>query len=217
MCIEGFIYIYIYLRAYAMPPTFFFSFLRFQGRRLGCSRYLFSLIFIDCMSVFLPVCLSVCLSVRWGDWWPVTSTCNRSSFGVLGGPQGEAWGGPRARGRSQGCLGGPQGGSRGGLEAYLKMVIFSFLGGEFCIRPMKYWCFRFGVVFWIALLQRRCYCFLMTFWGMYFATSWGENIGNPCVFWYFSISHVRNFLTKWWRKIDFWEVNFEACAEQFWW
>ena len=43
-----------------MPPTSFFSFLRFQGRRLGCSRYWFSLIFIDFMSVFLSVCMSVC-------------------------------------------------------------------------------------------------------------------------------------------------------------
>ena len=160
----------------------FLFLLRFQGRRLGCSRHWFSLIFIEFISVFLSVCLSVCLSVRWGDWWPVTSTCNRSSFGVLGGPQGEAGGGPRARGRSQGGLGGSRGGSRGGLEAYLKMVIFSFLGGEFCICLMKYWCFRFGVVFWIALLHRRCYCFFMTFWGMYFANPWGENIEIPYVF-----------------------------------
>ena len=33
---------------------------------------------------------------------------------------------------------GSGGGSRGGLEAYLKMVFFCFLGGEFCIRLMKY-------------------------------------------------------------------------------
>ena len=138
-------------------------------------------------------------------------------LGSLGVPRGRLGGGPRARGRSQGGLGGSREGSRGGLEAYLKMVIFSFLGGAFCIRLMKYWCFRFGDVFWIALLHRRCYCFFMTFWGMYFVNPWGENSGNPYVFLIISNFASSKCYDKTMMKKLFLEVNFEAWVEQFWW
>ena len=175
-----------------MPPTSFFSFLRFQGRRRSVVEW--------CEGTDDRLHLHV--------------TGHR--FGVLGGLQGEP-GGARGLGVGpRGVWGGVPGRFQGGQEAHLKITKNTFLGGEFCIRLTKYWCFRFGVVFWIALLQRRCYCFLMTFRGMKFANPWGENIGNPCVFWYFSILHVEDFLRKWWWKIDFWEVNFEACVEQFW-
>ena len=125
--------------------------------------------------------------------------------------------GSEGRGEIPGESGGVPGGFQGGLEAYPKMVIFSFLGGEFCIRLMKYWCFRFGVVFWIALLHRRCYCFFMTFWGMYFVNPWGENSGNPYVFLIVSNFASSKCYDKTMMKNWFWEVNFEAWVEQFWW
>ena len=103
----------------------------------------------------------------------------RGSRGVLG----RSWGGPRAQGRSRGALGG----SRGVPGVSLKIVILTFLGGEFCIRLMKYWCFRFGVVLWNGLLHHRWYCFLLIFQGMYFENRWGENSGNPCVCVFFLI------------------------------
>ena len=58
-------------------------------------------------------------------------------WGSLGVPGGRL-GGSEGSGEVPGGSGGVPGGFQGGLEAYPKIVIFSFLGGEFCIRLMKY-------------------------------------------------------------------------------
>ena len=48
----------------------------------------------------------------------------------MGGP-----GDSKGSGEAPEGSGGAQGGVQGGLEASLKMAIFFFLEGEFCIRP----------------------------------------------------------------------------------
>ena len=58
-------------------------------------------------------------------------------FGVLGGPRG-APGGSEGSGEVPERSGGVPGGVQGGPGASLKMVVFTFLGGEFCICLMKY-------------------------------------------------------------------------------